>query len=71
MARNLPIQPPKYRTGSYFRNIDSEVVYKLSEVRYDTYILVDDNGQEKGESLLTLEYDYESLPDGEVLFHGK
>jgi hypothetical protein len=53
------IPAPKYQIGTLFKNLDTEQVYKLSEVRYDTYILVDKKGKESGESLFTLEYDYE------------
>ncbi len=58
MARSQ-LPDPKYRIGSKFRHIDSEQIYTLSEIRFDTYILTDDQGGTKGESILTLDYDYE------------
>lgn len=66
-----PIPKAKYNTGTYFRHIDTEEVFKLTELRFDTYILISRQGLEKGESLFTLEYDYELLQEGEVLFYGK
>ena len=63
MARSdIPV--PKYQIGTLFKQIDSGATYKLSEVRFDTYILIDKNGKEYGESLFTLEYDYE-VKDGQ------
>lgn len=66
-----PIPKPKYKPGVHFRHIDSEEVFKLLEVRFDTYVLISKKGMEKGESLFTLEYDYELLPEGETLFYGQ
>ena len=58
MAKSeIPV--PKYLKGTFFKNLDSDELYRLSEVRFDTYILVDTKGKEHGESLFTLEYDYE------------
>lgn len=68
MSRSI-IPVPKYKVGSYFRHIDTEQVYKLIQVSYDTYVLVNKSGEQSGESEYTLEYDYELLPEGEVLFH--
>ena len=66
----LPL--PKYRIGTYFRHIDTEVIFKLIEVKQDTYILQSGpKAPQVGESEFTLDYDYEILPEGEVLFHGK
>ena len=61
----------KYKMGTHFRHIDSEEVFRLSHMNYDTYVLIGNDGTEKGESLFTLEYDYELLNEGEVLLYGR
>ena len=66
-----PIPKCKYPIGTYFRHVDTEEVFKFAEYRYDTYVLISRQGLEKGESLFTLEYDYELLQEGEVLFYGE
>lgn len=68
--RQGTIPKPKYKLNSYFRHLDTEEVYKLVNVILDTYVLLSKNGNQVGESLLTLEYDYELLPEGAVFFHG-
>jgi len=56
-----PIPKPKYKIGTQFKNIDTEEEFTLKRMEYDAYVLVDKKGKEKGESLVTLEYDYELI----------
>jgi hypothetical protein len=62
VRNKLPL--PKYKVGTLFKHIDTEITYILQEVRLDTYILcvlTDSSGKQIGESLITLEYDYEEV----------